>query len=149
MTSPSQALKELISPLTDAVLEPLITRGHQLFSASPELERLHERTGRDLFSIGTYLGEARRRFEPTPALIDWIGEHTERKVAVNAKGEWLFMCGRDLFEQSITCGKQLRGPVVVVNTRGEALGLGEATAKRPWVVNTFDRGWYLRREGKR
>ncbi|NJL44531.1 MAG: hypothetical protein HC945_04450 [Nitrosarchaeum sp.] len=102
------------------------------------------------FSAGTYLGELRRVFEPSPSFVDFLAARTDRKVVVNEKGEWLFVCGRDLFAESVVSGAELRGRVVVVNERDEVLGLGSIGGRpKPLVTNTFDRGWYLRRESKR
>ncbi|RME53899.1 hypothetical protein D6783_00505 [Candidatus Woesearchaeota archaeon] len=144
--SPLLCLKRMLQRFTQDMPENLVVRGKQVFSASPALQRFAKEVGADFFSIGVFLGEERGKggFVPSPSLVDWIAERTEKKIVVNERGEWLFLCGRDVFEESVVGGASLRGDVVVVNERGEVLGLGNAIGKKPFVKNVFDRGRYLR-----
>lgn len=89
---------------------------------------------------GIFLGDTK----PAPALVNFLGrEHT---VTVNDKASWLFLCGRDILNESIVeKGKATpRGFYVVVNEHGESIGVGRATPEG--VKNVLDKGAYLRME---
>jgi ribosome biogenesis protein Nip4 len=94
------------------------------------------------FSVGIYLGENKREFKPTPALLDMIAPHTEKKATINKNAEWLFLCGRDVFKENVIEGKE--GLVLVQNERKEILGYGKY--RKGILKNYLDKGDYLRRE---
>jgi len=96
--------------------------------------------------------------ERGPAIIpsiDWlqeIGRAARRHVVVDSKGEWLFICGRDVFGKSIKShnNPKLNDFVVVLNEHKECLGYGVMSApietKRVVIKRLFDIGDLLRRE---
>ncbi|HID41170.1 MAG TPA: hypothetical protein EYP33_03330, partial [Pyrodictium sp.] len=73
-------------------------------------------------------------------------------VVVKARGEKLFLYGRDVLPESIATyrpmpkGRCRRYPVLVVNERIEPLGWGRPRRGRDsiYIENILDAGWYLR-----
>jgi ribosome biogenesis protein Nip4 len=79
------------------------------------------------------------------------------KTKVDAKTEWLFICGRDIFKQGITeiTGSKRKGThTLILNQNGECLGFGkilrdpkeEKSRRQPTIKNIADIGDFLRRE---
>ena len=77
------------------------------------------------------------------------------KVVLNKKASWLFICGRDVFQQGIikAIGSQRKGDcTLVLNEFGECLGFGVLTASlkeqsgKIAIRNVLDVGDFLRRE---
>lgn len=102
--------------------------------------------------IGVYLG---KKDKPSIFLLQELAKHAEKKVWVNEKGEWMFICGRDILGQSLT--KKAEGImkddlVLVLNKYDECIGYGtfmdDAKPKKAAVQRFFDIGDFLRRERK-
>ena len=116
--------------------------------------RIRDRAGLDPASIGLHLGTEQGIFRPSLALLELIAKESARKVFVNEKGEWLFVCGRDLMKGSIQKAKVNNGLVLVQNMRDENLGLGkilldptdqDIPKDKIVVKNIMNRGQYLGR----
>ena len=80
-----------------------------------------------------------------------LSKDSKKKLYVNKKAEWLFLCGRDLFGSSIKRSDVKKGLVLVQNEKDENLGYGKITLPlsnkdRIVVKNILDRGYYLRKE---
>ncbi|MBI4146110.1 hypothetical protein HY489_02115 [Candidatus Woesearchaeota archaeon] len=92
---------------------------------------------------------------PSVGFLQRIGKRAKWRVVVNSDGEWLFICGRDLFGKSIVShnNPQPGDRVVVLNQHGECLGYGDVAApldeKRVVVRRLFDIGHLLRRGKKK
>lgn len=103
-----------------------------------------------LVSTGIFLGEESSGFIPSLALLEILAKGTNKKVFISEKAEWLFLCGRDVFEDSVTCKHDIKqGELVLVqNQEDENLGYGrvEISGKRIIIRNLLDRGDFLRRE---
>ena len=105
-------------------------------------------------SIGIFLGEIKNsNFYPSSALLDIISKNSEKKIFLNKKTAWLFVCRRDVFGQGIVKAneKKIGELVLVQNENDENLGYGKIIAdlsnKDKMVVkNYFDKGNFLRRE---
>ena len=129
--------------------------GKEAYLADPALHDFVRRYRNPIESAGLYLGRVRGKwFEPSVALIDILARHSEQKVFVNKKTEWLFLCGRDIFRTGI---KRFNPPlakgdlVFVQNLRDENLGLGKVQGSLTFgtdvaVKHVMDKGDYLRRE---
>ncbi len=112
----------------------------------------------DFFHAGTYLGKLTgRTFFPSISLLTMIAQTRANKTIVNEKTEWLFICGRDIFEEGIltTEGSTKKGDLtIIVNQHDECLGLGriarnitgEGSGHRLAIRSVFDIGDFLRRE---
>ncbi|MBN1386611.1 hypothetical protein JW968_06600 [Candidatus Woesearchaeota archaeon] len=124
------------------------------------------RINRNPSSVSLYYGRYDKRrglFTPGFPLLEMLagnqgGMSRKQRIMVNEKGEWLFLCKRNILESSIlnadhvrdllsdkgVCGKDF----FVVNRHDELLGMGVITLNRGSIVvkNRIDRGNFLRRE---
>lgn len=141
-------INEFIKQFTDKDIEGIIKLGKQYFLADKELEQYIKKVSREPYSIGIFLGEERKYFKPTPALLEMLANKSKRKARINEKSEWLFLCGRDVFGKNITQMTVEEGIVLVQNSTGENLGYAKIERKHDRVTlkNIMDRGYYLRRE---
>ena len=109
------------------------------------------------YAAGLFLGsKVNGQFVPSVGLLDILAKNSDKKVFVNKKGEWLFLCGRDLFGNSVVKSENFEKDslVLVQNENDENLGYGSVVDyinnpknKNKMVVkNLLDRGSFLRRE---
>ena len=112
----------------------------------------------DFFYAGVYLGKAKEgKFFPSFNLLAMLARQDARRVVLDRRAAWLFICGRDILAQSITrvlgSGKKNTN-TLVLNEFGECLGFGrivgnlsgEAQSAEIAVRNVSDVGDFLRRE---
>ena len=106
----------------------------------------------NLVYAGKLLGRDRRLFHPSPALLQEVAseEGSLNRVHVDRETGWLFVCGRDVFEESLLSreGGFEEGDLSLVMLDGDCLGYGvvEAFQGRKILKNVFDIGDFLRRE---
>lgn len=105
-----------------------------------------------LVYAGRYLGKNMRYFQPSSILLQELaGEQGTRKAYVSREAGWLFVCGKDIFEENITGvdGELKPGAYYLVMMGGDCLGYGrfETSAGRRVIRNAYDIGDFLRREG--
>lgn len=133
----------------------VVKRKKRYFLLNENLKsHLHE----DYYYIGIYLGKTKEgRFFPSFNLLAMMARGRARKIVVDRKTEWLFICGRDIFKRGIlrTIGSMRKGDyTLVVNQHGECLGFGrllcnvdeEVDRQKVIVRNISDVGDFLRRE---
>ncbi|MFW6231110.1 MAG: hypothetical protein ACOC32_03750 [Nanoarchaeota archaeon] len=139
--SPEEFFKVVGAEPVDALEEK---KKHYLIP--DQVMRRKEEIGKEAFNAGTFLGEETRHgFRPSVALIEHISEQDVRKLSVDKKTAWLFLCGRDIFKRSLKDEEKIpEGYVFIMNERGENIGLGYA--KGNLIENVLDRGDFLRRE---
>jgi ribosome biogenesis protein Nip4 len=146
---------DFIKKFTDAEIVPIKKIHRSYYLVNKEIEALAEKIEENLFAEGLFLGKEKdKRFKPSVALLEIISKTSDRKIFVDDKAEWLFLCGRDIFGKSITKANVKRGLVLVQNKRDENLGFAKITGditKKDLVVvtNILDRGDFLRRERKK
>jgi ribosome biogenesis protein Nip4 len=104
-----------------------------------------------LVYAGKYLGKDQRHFVPSSILLEKLGkESSTKKVYVEQDAGWLFVCGKDIFEENIidVTGKLTLGQYYLVMMKDTCLGYGryETSANRRVIHNLFDIGDFLRRE---
>jgi ribosome biogenesis protein Nip4 len=122
---------------------------------NPDLAKIKAGINQEPFSAGLFLGEIRKNmFVPGTPLLDMISKTSDRKIFVNRKTAWLFLCGRDIFGSGIVKANVENGMVLVQNELDENLGYGEIVADlslkdKVVVENLFDKGDFLRRERSR
>ncbi|PIN80115.1 hypothetical protein COV13_04060 [Candidatus Woesearchaeota archaeon CG10_big_fil_rev_8_21_14_0_10_32_9] len=118
------------------------------FLESAELKNLRENIPFEPLSSGLFLGKDEKSFKPSTALLEILSKSSTNKVFINDKAEWLFLCGRDAFKESIIKNRSFSEPFLIQNERDENLGLGSffKKGKMEFVKNAFDRGDFLRRE---
>lgn len=121
-------------------------------------ESLKRSTEKEFFYAGTYLGKLKGRiFFPSISLLAMVAQTRTNKTTVNEKTEWLFICGRDIFEQGILHaeGSKKKGDLtIILNQHGECLGLGkiasningENSRRKVVIRRILDIGDFLRRE---
>ena len=106
----------------------------------------------NLVYAGKLLGRDRRLFHPSPALLQEVAseEGPLNRVHVDRETGWLFVCGRDIFEESVLRreGGFEEGDLSLVMLDGDCLGYGvvEVFQGRKILKNVFDVGDFLRRE---
>lgn len=122
---------------------------NRYFQVPRHVEMMRSKIRKSVFSAGTFLGE--KDFNPSPALIDMIARHSDRKAFVNKKSEWLFLCNRDVLESGIVKSKADKGYVLVQNEKDENLGYGQIfrKGKSKIIRNLVDKGEYLRMEKRK
>ena len=110
--------------------------------------KTQEIAGTQTISQGLPLGTTGRQFKPSLYLLELLSKKSTNKIYINDKAEWLFLCGRDVFEESITIDNSTTDFVLVQNQRNENLGLGKKMrkGKKIIIMNLIDRGDFLRRE---
>ncbi|MBW2997639.1 hypothetical protein KY349_04840 [Candidatus Woesearchaeota archaeon] len=145
-----------VNKFMDNQIDNVVKIRKEYYQIFPELNELmgkvNKNLNRDPFSAGVFLGvEKGKEFRPSIALLDMVGVRTEKLVVVDDKAEWLFLCGRDVFAQSVVDSRVKSGPAIVLNKRKEVLGYGDVVgdmAKRQQVYlkNILDKGDFLRRE---
>ena len=100
---------------------------------------------------GAYLGQNKQRFEPSSILLQKLAkEPSTHKVYVDRDTAWLFVVGKDVFDENIldrTDGVCLGGYCLVMFGEN-CIGYGryETSYGRRVVKNLFDLGDFLRRE---
>ena len=100
---------------------------------------------------GTYLGQNRQRFEPSSILLQMLAKEPDtHKVYVDRGTAWLFVVGKDIFDENIldrSVGVRLGGYCLVMFGEN-CIGYGryETSLNRKVVKNIFDLGDFLRRE---
>jgi ribosome biogenesis protein Nip4 len=145
-------IADFISQFTDRKIENIIKIKGKYYLVSRELNELRQKIKPEPEYIGLFLGEETKNcFKPGLALIDEIAKISDRKVFVNDKGEWLFLCGRDLFGKSVVKSNVNNGLVLVQSMKDENLGYGKfvgniANKGKTVIKNILDKGDYLRRE---
>ena len=107
---------------------------------------------KDLVYAGLYLGRDRRVFEPSAILLEMLSKEKEtRKVNVDRETAWLFVCGRDIFQENILQveGGLSPGSYCLVIFDGWCLGYGryETVWSSRMIRNYFNIGDFLHREG--
>lgn len=91
---------------------------------------------------------------PSIDFLQQIAKEARKHIIVNAKAEWLFICGRDIFAKGITSHNNpaMGDRVVILNQHKECIGFGDVIApldgKRVVIKRLFDIGDLLRRERK-
>ncbi len=139
-------INKFIKSFTKKDLGNIINIGKKYYLVNSQLLKIKEKIGEEIFSIGVYLGEVKNeKFSPSIEFVNILSKLSDKKVFVNDKTEWLFVCGRDVFKKSIVSGDWFEGDFVFVqNSKDENLGLGRFDRRD--VKNIIDKGLYLRME---
>jgi len=119
-----------------------------------------ERLRMVLYSTGIYMGiydPQKMKFKPSLPLAHRLARYCQseaRCCKLSDTGEKRFLYGKPVRGPSIVYMPGSRGPCIVINSMGEALGWGILTVHKsknragtPRVEPVIDMGWYLRRGG--
>jgi len=141
-------IEKFIKNFTKEEIKGITKDGRKYFLANEEQIKIRDKIKTEAFAIGIFFGEMKKYFQPSPALIDLIAKKSNRKVFISKKAEWLFLCGRDVLEDSIVKKNVEEGLVLVQNEKDENLGYGIFSKKGNNLIikNIQDKGSYLRRE---
>ena len=106
-----------------------------------------------LVYAGNFLGKTKRIFIPSLNLLEKFASKKTNKVYLDKKAAWLFVCGRDIFKQSI---QQVEGVFkenkhFLVMHEERCIGYAKVGKFRGDLIlkNMFDIGDFLRRERKK
>lgn len=148
-------LKEFIKQFTDEeIFKVSVKINNAFFIVQPPLQHAIEQLKTQPAFAGTILGlQKGQQLVPSLYLLQKLGEVSNKKITVNEKGAWIFICGKDIFGKTIikAHSEMKTGDAVLVqNHHGECLGHGKIVAelsnKRVVVQHVFDIGDFLRRE---
>lgn len=144
-------LKRFLKQVGSKMDPEVLSIDSKRFTLNQELERL-QFSRKNLVYAGTYLGRNRRLFEPGSPLLQMLAaEENTRRVRLDRDAAWLFVCGRDIFEENIRSveGVLELGRHYLVLFDGRCIGYGryETSAGIHVIRNLFDLGDFLRREG--
>ncbi|MCK4670208.1 MAG: hypothetical protein KAT43_03315 [Nanoarchaeota archaeon] len=140
-------IQEFISQFCDKKFDTVkIRRNHYL--ADKSLLELRDKIKRNMNlepeGAGVFLGIEKKDFTPSFALLELLSEYSDRKAFVDDKTEWLFLCGRDVFKESVKKCSVKEGFVLVQNRHDENLGLGKVVNKKGvFIKNCANRGKFL------
>ncbi|MBR9702943.1 hypothetical protein GOV10_02830 [Candidatus Woesearchaeota archaeon] len=139
------------------LLANIVVQGRRLFHDVQNNQAYCEEHNIQAHSLGLYLGEAKRFFEPTPYCVSRLADFSklDQRATLDKKGAWMFLCGKDIFGNAVLDGTpEKETPVFLYTEEGENLGYGQwvvnaltpRTGSQVVILNRADRGAYLRRE---
>ncbi len=141
-------IKEFIKNFTDFEIENIRKVGKQFYQQSPEISKVVDAMDEYPTSAGLFLGEIQKNiFIPSPNLLNIIALHSTKRIILNEKSAWLFVCGRDIFIEGVVERSFEKGAVLVLNEQREILGTAIKDGKN--YKNLYDIGSMLRREQKK
>lgn len=126
----------------------VVKLGRKYYLATTAANDIAQRISTNPFALGTFLGESKRTFQPSPALLDLLAKTSTKKAIIGKDAAWLYLCGRDVFEKSIIRMDVKDGLTLVQDEQDENLGYGKIvmTKKEMMIKNFLDKGAYLRME---
>jgi ribosome biogenesis protein Nip4 len=142
-------MKKFIEQFTKQKLfdEALVRRiGNDFFLLQPELSQVMKKIKLPPLHAGLYLGrEEEKTAKPSLDLLQMLAKSDAKKVWLNKKGAWMFICRRPALEKSVVRTEaKSREMVIVMNESDECIGYGVFEGKG--VKNYYDIGDFLRRE---
>lgn len=139
--------------LTD---EDIYQLGEEWFYVEPELFLVGKDLPRKPVFVGTFLGKRKNDYLiPGVALLELLAKHKNtKKVFISDKAAWLFVCGKNVLQPSISRveGTPEKDEMVLVMNGEDCLGIGKVESSladaKSIVTHLFDIGDFLRRERK-
>lgn len=133
--------------------EDMISLQNEFYVLPEDLQKIFKRIFMKPVYAGEYLGKSgANKFIPSLYLLNLLCKNTEKKILVNDRGEWLFVCGRDILKESVIQTGDVKKDelVLVVNKYNECIGVGVfKDDKKCFIKNYFDLGDFLRRERRK
>jgi ribosome biogenesis protein Nip4 len=137
-------INEFITNFTSKKIECIKIK-NEYYHVHPKLLELKDKIPIEPESIGIFLGKQKGKgFEPSIELIKLLSQFSTKKVYINDKAAWLYICNRDVFRESITKRNVSSGLCLVMNSKEECLGYGDLTSRG--IRHILDIGEYLRME---
>jgi len=135
--------------------EDLLVIQENVFLVSAKQREIFTSAKKKPVFVGNCLGRKKGElFFPSVWFLEVLSKHVQKKIVVDKKTEWLFICGRDIFNGVVDVqgSPQDDEIVLVLNQYKECMGLARfassPTKKNP-IKNVYDVGDYLRRERTR
>ncbi len=147
-----RSLKEFLKSFNASEMQDkLVKRRNSYFIVDDRLKEKLDSMSPDFvsafFSIGLFAGyEKKGQFYPSLELIKNVSKDYPHKVSLDKRSSWLFLCGRDIFKESVD-STIYQGYVIIENEKNEFLGLGYGN--KNMILNIIDLGDFLRRENKK
>lgn len=137
-------LATFIKTFTDQALplEGVLELHKRIYLPHASAQLLIARAQEQPISAGLLLGTIKKNFTPSLALLRMIAPHTDKKILLNEKSAWLFVCGRDIFLKSITNGNTEAKLVIVEDEHKQVLGL--AKKQKDMYTNVMHAGELLK-----
>jgi len=148
---------EFIEKFTDEELireDDVFQLGEEWYLVPRALFALGKDLPRHPVFVGTFLGRKKNNYlVPGVALLEKLAASKKaKKVVVNDKSAWLFVCGKNVLHSSIvsTENSPAVGDWALVLQGKECIGFGKIETalsdKNGAITNVFDIGDFLRRE---
>lgn len=141
-------LKKFITQFTSEEIVGDFTKvNNEYFVINESLKQIISQIKTKPSFAGIHLGiEKGKTFVPSLYLLQKLCTVSNKKIITDKKGEWMFICGKNIFQKSIIkfAGNN-EDLVLVQNEFGECLGYGKITTEKS-VQHIFDIGDFLRRE---
>lgn len=147
-----EALKKFVEQFTDFPFpyEDVVKKGRKYYLMTKKTRDLIKTIDEEVVHAGLFLGEYKGQFNTTIHTLNIIAPHTKKKVILEHKSAWLFVCGRDVFAHKIENNDKIKKNsfVITTNEEGEVLGLAKKTKDKEEEIykNIMDIGDFLRRE---
>lgn len=144
--------KAFINQFTDDFdFDNIIKINKKYFMISKSLKELTTHLDEDdLRYAGLFLGEEKsKKFNASISTLALLKGKTDRWIKLNSQASWLFICGRDVFQDSLEAEGNSHSNVIVLNDSEEVIGLAKRDKKEKNIFkNFYDIGHMLRREQK-
>lgn len=148
-----ELFKEFINQFTeDFDFDNIIKINKKYFLINKALKELTNKLDEDdVRFAGLFLGEERsKKFNASINCLALLKDKTDRWIKLNDQSSWLFICGRDVFQDSLTSEGNSHSKVLVLNAHDEVIGLACRDKKEKNIFkNFYDIGHMLRREKKK
>jgi len=154
MSSDLTLFNKFTQQFTNIEMTDIRRVGRNFYQAEERLWEIKNGVKRDIYSLGLFLGEEKMGFSPSPALMELISKFPDaqsKKIFINRKAEWLFLCGRNVLSDSIAKNpnRLSEGLVIVQNENDENLGYGLFKKEDTLIIkHILDKGRYLRIDEK-
>lgn len=147
-------LKEFIKEFAnEEIVKDFVKIDRSYFSINEKIKQIISSIKTKPEFAGIPLGREKGNiFAPSLYLLQKLAEVSNKKIRVDKKGEWMFICGKDIFGKSIAqfCDVKIGELILVQNLHSECLGYGKIIAdlhqKGVVIENIFDIGDFLRRQ---
>lgn len=139
-------LKDFLDEFEDVNLDlsRVKKEAKDIYLIPEKIEKIISQSREEPVSAGILLGNiVKKFFVPTPNILELINKQTSQKIIVNDKTAWLFICGRDVFNEGIIKieNKNAR-MVLVLNEKKEILGVAKNFKNQ--FKNIYDIGIFVR-----
>jgi len=117
--------------------------GKDVYKIEKKMTDVIDKIDLELKYGGVLLGRYyKKKFYASLGILDYL--ECETKIIIDDKAEWLFLCGKDIFLESIKKKTGKGRYALIFNLRKEILGIGKV--QKDQVKNIMDKGDFLRRE---